>query len=268
MPTNGTLDAVLETVLDTRYVNITLVEGLFNASYFASPVNNHTTFNVSRLIEQGVLDASFEESNGSVNLSYIPSALFNVSEMQDLGHIASNFTTVDDIANTSFTKTYDGIYLPVGDWTLDMLGVDTSGRNLTATRNFTSHAAIQHEVLDSNATAFINTSNATFTFSVRAKQYDKVKFYLNLSLYNSSFQFDSSYAQIGNSTLKVSVGNDTYYTGASFFVLPNSTASDVPAELLYSDGLYNSVLTLYLEPYEGLSAGTYTGTYGWGLDDG
>lgn len=262
--TNSSLNITLTTLNDTRSVNLTLVEGTVNASYLtAGP-----TINVSEMVAAGIFSADFVEVNGSVNLSLIPGFVLNVSSLSSSGKINSSFVILTDITNTTFQKSYDGIYLPEGSWTLEVAAVDRASRNLSSLINFTSEEAIEHIAVSGNSTAYINTTNATFLFKVRTKTHPYAKFYLNLSLFNSSFQFNSNFAKIGNSTLKRDVGNDTYYTNAQTWNVTPSTSATIPSDVFYYNGLYDEFVTLYLEPYEGLSAGTYVGTYGWGLSDG
>jgi len=281
IPTNITFNASLFSLNDTQNVSITLFHGLINDSYLLAAIaDNRTRLNVTELIELNIFDSSFifnstanvstgiNITNMTLNASFFQGGVLNITNLSTNGFINSSFFIINDTTNYSFYRLYDGIYLPIGRWEIEIRELDTSGRNISTFAYINSARAIQQSLVAGNTTAIINSSsNATLFFDVKSKQYPFVRYYMNLTD-NAISNYDVTFANIGNETDTVNISYTADYAGAELYSLNTTLTANVPDYIYYIDGLYNDLVRLYINPYEGLSAGVYTGTYGWGLDDG
>ncbi len=117
----------------------------------------------------------------------------------------------------------------------------------------------------SSSLLFVNGSatNATLVMSAGSA----VGAFLTLAA--GSSVYDSSYARLVQGNVSVNVSGSSLYTGAGNVTLAAINATAAPSYVLLdltADGtIRNGQLTLSLTPYTGLVAGTYSGTYGFGV---
>ena len=206
------------------------------------------------------------------------------TNVQSITYSIYNFTSEGEwingtIANSTvnYSQSYDGIYLPVGLWIINVSVTDRAGNNNWTNLSVTSNAAIQPTLTGtSTLSGTIGSSAVTTTYDLLAKGYPYVKAYLNLTTDANcgnlaTCSFDSvGYANIINESSSVSknVAEASDYTDAETLIM-NSLVT-MPYTNLNSSTMswtYNSTVTLSITPYSGLTAGTYTGTYGFGIFD-
>lgn len=171
-----------------------------------------------------------------------------------------------DSVNKNFSAIYSGIYLPVGEWNFSANCSDqfSFSPNYYNSTNITSAIAIWPRLVgEASASATIGGSAVAFTFNVKSKGYKFTKFFMNLTSGINTYDVHNAY--IGNGSNVFNISSSFDYSDANTYNL--SDMSYVPAEYNYTSGLYEENLTLYISPYTGLSAGVYTGSYGWGLFD-
>ncbi|HHE36362.1 MAG TPA: hypothetical protein ENL16_00935 [Candidatus Woesearchaeota archaeon] len=243
------------------YVNTTsdlLIYYPLSQVFGNASIEESIPLNISLLVSSTTVAAEDFNFSVRVNTSYFTSCAYRiVNESSAVWNHSSG--------TKNFTKSFDGIYLPVGNWTIIVNATDYYDHVVSRNATIESVAAIETNLTgSSSATATIGGSDISFTFDIITKGYPYVKFYMNLS--SGSNTYDVSYASIGNSSTRKNISGASSYAGAEAFVLPN--ISNAPAYAMITTGLYRyNHTTLRITPYSGLSAGTYTGSYGWGLFD-
>jgi len=184
----------------------------------------------------------------------------------------ANWTTISSVIHSGSawneTQAYDGIYLPAGDWTVNLTAYDTYNNSYATNATVTSQDAILSTLMSAaDQSATIGGSDIGFTFTVTTKGAGAVvEAFLNLT--NGDFLFDNGYLALNDGTANVSVGAGGDYAGAGNVTLPAITAGATPSYVnmsLAGAGIYQQNLTLLITPYSGLSAGTYSGSYGFGV---
>jgi len=159
------------------------------------------------------------------------------------------------------TATFDGIYLPAGTWTLTINASNGTAQS-TTNATLTSVAAMQTSLTSaSSASTNIGGSNVSFTFLVTVKNAGSIiKSYVNLT--RSGSAFDTTYGRLRNSTATVGMGSGTAYTGSGNVTIVPITSGATPSyvALNLSSHLRQANLTITLQPYSSLVAGTYTGS--------
>jgi hypothetical protein len=200
---------------------------------------------------------------GNYSDDYISKVTYRIYGNGSFSNVWANGT----ISSSPYNVTLPGIYLPVGNWIVNVTANDTMGNSNTVLLNLSSLAGIMPTLTSSSSqTATINTSQAVpYTFVMSTKGYPYVKLFLNLTAGTS--QFLNAFVKIGNSTVLKDTSAKSDYSGSQSFTISSTTSSNVPAYVQNYSGIYNGSVTLYLYMYSGLSAGTYTGNYGWGLSD-
>ncbi len=170
-------------------------------------------------------------------------------------------------ASWAFSQSYDGLFLPAGTWTLNVTASNGSVVR-SSVANLISIPAIRTTLVSaSSQSATIGGSAIGFTFNVTTKGAgSKVGAFVTLT--DGSNVYDSSYAQLVQGNVSVNVSGSSLYTGAGNVTLAaiNATPPSYVLLNLTADGtIRNGQLTLSLTPYSGLVAGTYGGTYGFGV---
>lgn len=176
-----------------------------------------------------------------------------------------------ELATASYrvTETFSGIYLPTGSWTINVSARDEAGNAHSNATTVTSEAAILATLSStSSQTATIGGSAVAFTFAITTKGAGSVvKAYLNLT--NGALVFNNAYVKLQNDSDNVSVSQYGNYTGSGNVTLPAIALAAIPSyvelDLTTQGGIYQDQLTLAITPYNGLSAGTYAGSYGFGV---
>jgi len=239
-----------------------------------------------------------DSSNSSITSAYAGNVVIKVNVTDNVGVASAEFrirntsdvsinmpqwmswtdATAETDGSSNYTYTIDGIYIPVANWTVDVNITDNAARsNLSYTFSNTSYvysyAAIQATAPSSTSgSTTVGGSEITFAFNVIAKGYRHVGAYVNLTVGSTQFltvpDVNNLYIDTGtNGTDAIaSIAND--YTSAQTVLLPNITAlpyATANLTLTQERKLYNDTVTIHINPYSGVSAGTYTGSYGWGL---
>jgi len=244
--------------------SVWLVDSSGNALTKAYAGNVVVKVNVTENV--GVASAEFRIRNTS-------DVIFNLPQW-----MSWTDATAETDGSSNYTSTVDAIYIPIGNWTVDVNITDNAHRsNLSYTFSNTSHvysyAAIQATAPASTTdSTTVGGSEITFTFTVIAKGHRHVGAYVNLTAGSTRFMstpdVNNLYIDTGtNSTDRIcSIAND--YTSAQTVLLPNITAlpyTTANITLTQETRVYNDTVTIHINPYSGVTAGTYTGTYGWGL---
>ncbi|MFH0870210.1 MAG: right-handed parallel beta-helix repeat-containing protein [archaeon] len=165
----------------------------------------------------------------------------------------------------SFSTLCQGLYLPMGTWNLSALCYDIYNHNYTNTTQISSVPAIVPTIVGAAyATGTIGGSEIIFTFTMMSKGYPFIRFFMNLT--SGVNIYDISYAKIGNDTARLNISNSFTYANAQTFNMSLFSASEMPQYNMYSQ-IYAGNVSLFITPYTGLSAGAYSGSYGWGLFD-
>ena len=198
----------------------------------------------------------------NINTSYFSKCAYRIVNTTN-SSMAWNYST----GTQSFTRNFDSIYLPVGAWAVIVNTTDSFGNFESTNTTITSVSAIEASIIGSaSGSGTIGGSDITFDFNIIAKGYPFVKFYMNLT--SGSNTYNAINAKIGNSTSnQVNISGSPDYSNAQNFNVTSITGASLPDYALISSGIYYQNLTLYITPYSGMSAGTYTGPYGWGLFD-
>ncbi len=205
------------------------------------------TYNVSVTNDTLLVQARIE--NGSANWS---------NATWDAAQLAA--------ANYNVSQTFSGIHLPVGNWTVNVTATDAYNNSVNANTTITSRPAILTRLVsDDEQDATIGGSAISFTFNVTAKGGGSVKAYLLLS--NGAVTYDAGYARLRNGTANASIGSDAAYAGAGNVTLPPivSWPAGITLNLTQTGVIRHDALAISITPYAGLNAGTYTGSYGFGL---
>ena len=255
---------------------------MYGALFNHTGVNLTSTLVIYYPLNQVFGNASIQESVGiSMTLS-ASSATVSVGTFNFTVNVTSNYFNTCDYAifnssdssvvwNSSsctqdFTQNFDALYLPVGNWTIRVNATDTFGYSTQANTTLDSLVAIVPNISgSSSATGTIGGGDVVFTFDIITKGYPYIKFFMNLT--SGANTYDVSYASIGiNNSVRKDVSGYPSYAGAEALTLP--AISSAPGYAGVTSGIYQySATTLRLTPYSGMSAGTYTGSYGWGLFD-
>jgi hypothetical protein len=172
-----------------------------------------------------------------------------------------------DLSTVSYalTPSFDGLYLPVGNWTVD-INVSNGTTTRAIQRNYTSAQSIVNTVVSggTSGSTSISGSNLTFTFNVSVKGAGTiVAAYLNLT--TGSASYNANNARLSNGTHLVPVGQGSGYTGAGNVTLPGTNSTPGYVEMDVSGDIFDDQLSLIIVPYAGLIPGTYTGSYGFGV---
>ncbi len=244
--------------------------------------NQNTTFTLANTTPMSWrIDATPPSLTISATSTPIYAGTFwwNVSVSTDtatLNYTISNATatwTNGTVTNTTLNasgwllnRSYDGLFLPAGTWTLNVTVADQYGNARSSNLSLDSEAAIRSSLTSSaSQSATIGGLAIGFTFNVTTKGAGSVvKAFLNLT--DGALTFNSHYARLVGTSQNATVSSSGSYAGAGNVTLPaiSSWPSYVALNLSQA-GLYNDALTLSLTPYEGLSAGTYSGSYGFGV---
>jgi hypothetical protein len=186
------------------------------------------------------------------------------------GTLATRSTVSDPISFSS--PTFNGIYLPAGNWTLNVTAKTFTNTSLSATSTLTSYPAILPSLTSfaSQSTA-IGGDNVSFSFLTTVKSAGSVvEAYLLLA--SGPYTFDAgNYARLSSlaTNLSVAVSGKGDYTGAGNVTIPvitsRATPSYVTMNLTASGQIRQDTLTLTLTPYNSLVPGTYKGSYGFGV---
>ncbi len=203
-------------------------------------------------------------ANGSVTDPYFSSCTYRIANSTNASMVWANGSFS---SNGNFSVDYEGVYLPVGTWNLSATCYDSYNHNYTNSSLINSVTAILPTISGSaTKSGTIGGSNIQFAFNIIAKGYPYIKFYMNLT--SGAHTYDTSFASIGNSSSNtVNISGSPTYSGAQTFNLSTIPAADLPSYAMILQGIYADTVYLYITPYSGLSAGTYSGGYGWGLFD-
>jgi len=212
---------------------------------------------------QTTLAAQNFKVNGTATDWYFSSGTYRIVNASDSSVVWASGSL--DSTGKNFSATYDAIYLPIGTWNITVNCTDQFGNNYSNISQLSSIYAIQPTINgESTASGTIGGDSITFEFNIITKGYNHTKFFMNLT--NGAITFDSAFAHIGNDTNNLkNISGSIDYSMAETYNLTAINAGSVPSYALVSNGIFSENLTLYITPYEGLSAGTFTGNYGWGL---
>jgi len=236
---------------------------LLNATFTEGTSIACRNYSISLSVNQTTLIAQNFRVNATATDDYFANGTYQVLNASNTTMVWANGTF--NSTSKSFSSNYDSIFLPVGTWSVIVNCSDTLGNNYSANQTITSAIAIK-PVLASSATgsATIGGSDINFEFNVTSKAYPYTKFFMNLT--SGANVFNTVYAKVKNSANnETNISGSFDYSGASTYTLPAITSGYLPSYVLYSTGIYRDNLTLVITPYTGLSAGSYSGSYGWGL---
>lgn len=279
---------------NTYRVNVTANDTAGNENTTGAPSNTTITVDTTNPMISVWLVGS---SGSSITTAYAANVSIKINVTEDVGVASTEVrirNTSDDSmslqwmnwtdagaeadGSSNYTHSVDAIYIPVGNWTVDVNVTDHAHRsNLSYT--FTnssyvySYAAIQATAPSSTTgSTTVGGSEITFAFNVIAKGYRYVGTYLNLTAGSTQFlsvvDIDNLYIDTETNTTDRLIAIASDYTSAQTVYLPNITTlpyATANLTLSQEQGLYNDTVTIHINPYSGVSAGTYTGSYGWGL---
>jgi hypothetical protein len=251
-----TINSYVQNASQRYPLNVTV---LFWSTYGAVNDNIPPVF-IASLTETAIVMGNFSVG-GNFTDAYNVTLGYSIFSRDVAGLTWANAT----LTSSPYNVTFEGKYLPVGNWTVNVSVQDDAGNRNVSHTNITSYPGISPIISGSSSqTVTLNTSQVvSFPFIIYTKGAPYVQMFINLSA--GSTQFLQVFAKIGNSTLRKDTTASSTYSGAQSYAL--IAASGVPSYVRNSTGIYNGTVTLYLTMYSGLSAGTYTGNYGWGLSD-
>ncbi len=170
-------------------------------------------------------------------------------------------------AGYEMNRSFSGLYLPAGDWTLNVTATDRYNNTASNATVITSVPAILATLTGAaSKSATIGGSDVTFTFNVTVKSAGSVvKAFLNLT--SGALVYDATHAALANGSTTVDVSGSPTYTGAGNVTLAPTTywPAHVLLNLTATGEVRQGAVNLSLTPYSGLVAGTYAGTYGFGV---
>ncbi|MBR9693274.1 hypothetical protein GOV07_05105, partial [Candidatus Woesearchaeota archaeon] len=203
-------------------------------------------------------DADF--SNDTTDIS------FEISNGTDTWANATwNFTQLN-ASNWNLDYDYNALYLPVGNWTLNITATNSTGATTTINATWDSKPMMITAMVGSAyGEANIGGSDVTFGFDVTVKSGAGSKVAAFLDLDNLGSPFNIAFARLTGNSQNASVSEVTSYAGAGNITL--GAASGIPSyvEMDISNDLKSSRLILTITPYPQLIPGTYTGSYGFGV---
>jgi len=223
---------------------------------------------------KGILNISFTEANANtityrvINTSSLTMAVIQPTTMAVIGD------------NTSTSDTIDTLFIPYGNWTLEVNLTDKGGNSNISNVTVDSQAAIRKTLTTGGTATATSGSNSVVQlgiFNVTSKYYPYVRLYMELKLGGTGTAYDNSnnHSFITNDTSSVTIykyqagGNTSYLNPtAESLTMRAATSSNVPS--LYNatvagTNVYFEEVRLFATAYSGLSAGSYAGTYGFGL---
>lgn len=233
-----------------------------------------------------LISASADVTPPSIDLGYDGNSIygdsfsFNINSTTDRSYYnisqgssvwSYDVAGLNSTSNTS-TLTFDGIYLPTGNWNFTVTVYDKYNNTNSTIQALESNASILATLVSNDeAEAYIGGSDISFTFNITTKGHPYVKSYLTLT--NGDYSFNPSRAQLNNGTNNFDVSGSGDYSGAQSATIQLIEDSALPSYINMTASqlgeIYQDVnMRLILEPYSGISAGEYTGSYGFGLDDG
>ncbi len=209
----------------------------------------------------------------TINEQNFQSANYTITNATNASIVWTSNTTGITSNGTFASIAFDGIYLPAGNWTINVASRDIAGNTNTTSANITSYAAIQApSAYDSRVQAPGTIGSGTpgiYNFTVYTKGYPYIRMYLNLTSGSDKFATANNIAnaKLYNGTDSVAIDDEGSYDGASTLIIGGISASALPGYATGSitTGLYKQPVQLYLYPYSGLSAGTYSGNFGFGV---
>lgn len=195
----------------------------------------------------------------------------------------TNMTADSQTWSNYTSEIITSVFIPVGNWTIDVNVTDNPG-NVNATNtngaNFTvaSHEAILVTPLQSvSGSTSVGGSTLSIPFDIKIKgnnTENNLQCYVNMASGGTPFlsapDENKLFIKTDVNTTARRCGVVGAYTNAQSIVLSNITSLPpvlVPSattNLTVMKGkIFNDTVTLYINPYSGVSAGTYTGTYGF-----
>ncbi|VVB61702.1 Uncharacterised protein [uncultured archaeon] len=213
--------------------------------------------------------------NFSVTITglYFASASYSIYNATNSSIIWTNNATATTANGTFSSIAFDGIYLPVGNWTINVSATDLAGNLNSTAANITSYAAIRApSAYDSQAQAPGTIGSGTpgiYNFTIYAKGYQYTRMYLNLTSGSNKFATsnNTNNAYLYNGTGSAAIDDNGAYSNAATLMVSGISAGALPGYATggITAGIYKQALQIYLYPYSGLSAGTYSGNFGFAL---